>query len=509
MDKNTTSIDINANKLLEWLLSRHHIDRNWQTNITIIREKINNAIQDMPGHDGIFKLLSGQHINYFHCLKIVGILQETEADTKNLFGRYGSQRMKDWQDIIHAYQKGNLYLAEVAQILIRNVSYEIPSLKKQIAKHELLQLECEKKFNDLTRAEIIASNEFSAACKQLGIEGKNIRSELIELLKQTPALNQIFTENVKNVNIAVEVYSSFHHFQCGFGTNLHILPLLRYLTESGNTTTYEYTYGEKPVCIEEPSMNIFENETKQEVSGRYLDLECSNVIDFSGMGSENPTEDINWGANCTGDEEFEIVDHVDMDINLEESGIIVENSGIDGGIARGKDAYTILDNPKTRDQITNDLMELETFLQMRLYEMTNVVATGDGDLFSQLDAAPTILQMQTVETITASLDSVRLALGQLTSKKAQHLQNIKHSHRYVDLLTENLQQKLGVANRMQRSKKDFQSRILTNGQSADMIRPMVTKIINQTKELQKLIEADISKRYDLRKVNIVGGVNQI
>lgn len=69
-------------------------------------------------------------------MKIVEILKETEADTKNLFGRYGSQRMKDWQEILQLYEKDNVYLAEAAQMLTRNVNYEVPSIKKQIQKLE-------------------------------------------------------------------------------------------------------------------------------------------------------------------------------------------------------------------------------------------------------------------------------------------------------------------------------------------------------------------------------------
>lgn len=94
----------------------------------------------MPVHQDIAALLSGSYINYFHCLKIIEILKETEADTKNLFGRYGSQRMKDWQDVVKCYEKENLYLGEAAQMLVRNINYEIPSLKKQIAKEEQLQV---------------------------------------------------------------------------------------------------------------------------------------------------------------------------------------------------------------------------------------------------------------------------------------------------------------------------------------------------------------------------------
>lgn len=73
-------------------------------------------------------------INYFHCCRIVEILKETEADTKNLFGWYGSQRMKDWVEIIRLYQKDTVYLAEAANLLFKTVKYEIPSMRKEIAK---------------------------------------------------------------------------------------------------------------------------------------------------------------------------------------------------------------------------------------------------------------------------------------------------------------------------------------------------------------------------------------
>lgn len=48
--------------------------------------------------------------------------------------------MKDWQEIVRLYERDSVYLAEAAQMLIRNVNYEVPSLKKEIAKYEQLQL---------------------------------------------------------------------------------------------------------------------------------------------------------------------------------------------------------------------------------------------------------------------------------------------------------------------------------------------------------------------------------
>ena len=70
------------------------------------------------------------------------ILKETEKNSKNIFGMYSSQRMKDWNHIISLYQKNNIYLAEAASILQRNVQFEIVALKKQINKCQQQQTVC-------------------------------------------------------------------------------------------------------------------------------------------------------------------------------------------------------------------------------------------------------------------------------------------------------------------------------------------------------------------------------
>lgn len=48
--------------------------------------------------------------------------------------------MKDWMEIIRLYEKDNIYLAEAAQMLIRNINFEIPNIKKQIQKCEQQQI---------------------------------------------------------------------------------------------------------------------------------------------------------------------------------------------------------------------------------------------------------------------------------------------------------------------------------------------------------------------------------
>ena len=43
----------------EWLIDRRHCQSKWQDSSLAIREKINEAIQDMPAVDEIMQLLSG------------------------------------------------------------------------------------------------------------------------------------------------------------------------------------------------------------------------------------------------------------------------------------------------------------------------------------------------------------------------------------------------------------------------------------------------------------------
>ncbi|XP_018335981.1 CDK5 regulatory subunit-associated protein 3 [Agrilus planipennis] len=508
MDEQHIPIDINTNKILDWLISRRHVSKDWQNNILNIREKINAAIQDMPVHEGIIKLLSGQHINYFHCLKIVDILKETEADTKNVFGRYGSQRMKDWQDIIHKYQKENLYLAEAAQILIRNVNFEVPSLKKQIAKCEQTQLDCEKKIKDYGKAETSTLNEFKQTCKQLGIPGQNIKKELIGLLDELPKIYKETASKMKGVEDAIKLYSAFVSFLSNLDRNMEVLPTLSYLIKNGNSTTYEYMYGEKPLSIESPELKYSDDESQQNAE----EIDYGGDIDFGDINTENITidfenketdEEIDWG-NLKTEDGFEIVQHSDLDVSLEESGIVVENSGLDGGIARGEEALTILDNPKTRDRILNDLIELSAFLKMRIFEMSS-----ESSLFSisQMPDAPTILLMQTVETVTAIHDNVQIALNEINNKRLQHLHNIKHSPKYLDMLTSTLKQKLSIVERLQQKKKCLEDQIVASQAEIKKIKPILNTIISNTKVLQKQIEEEISKKYKGRPVHIVGGVN--
>lgn len=301
---------------------------------------------------------------------------------------------------------------------------------------------------------------------------------------------------------------------------MECLPLLKYITEHGNTTTYEYTYGEKPISLEPPASiindcDIDDQNTNNGIDfGDQIDFGTENEIDFSALNTGEidfgdisvEKGDIDWG-NLEADENIAVQnDEIDFNINLEESGIVVEQAGLDGGVAKGNDAFTLLDNPNTRNQIIDELMELQAFLKMRLYEMSS-----ENDLLSisQMQNAPSILQLQTIETISTHMGTVEIILNELTNKRTSHLHNIKHSPKYIDMLVHTLKQKLNITSKMQQSKKIVLEKAEETRKQALSIEPIINLIIDKTKILQEQIETEISKKYKNRIVNIIGGVKNL
>ena len=519
MEEQNIPIDINTGKLLEWLVNRRHCNKDWHARILVIREKINNAIQDMPVHEDIAKLLSGSYINYFHCLKIVEILKETEADTKNLFGRYGSQRMKDWQDILSSYEKENVYLAEIAQMLIRNVNYEIPSAKKQIQKLEQMQVDLEKKEADYKKSENAARSEFNSLCKQLDVPGQQIKQELAEKVKELPEIYEKIAKKIKSLEKPVEFYSSFVNYTLGRQHDGGCVPMVKYIIDKGNTTTYEWMYGEPPLSINEPPLNISfddnDSEKKKVENTENVGIDFGEIdinsgvenggIDFGDDVNLDAEGDIDWG-----DENVEEVPPGDIDYNisLEESGIVVEAAGHEGGTATGTEAYRVLDNPATRDDFINQLFELEAFLKLRLYEFK-----GNDNVnflsFSQLQDSSSSLQHSTLESTQNMLDNVQVVLSEILNTKVQHLHNIKHSARYVDVLALSLKQKLSLVEKMIALQKSVREKREATAEQAATLRPLLQLLVQRTKELQSEIEKDISKKYKNRVVRLTGGISAL
>jgi len=493
-------IDIAIRKLLDWLVSRRICSRNWHEGVTTIREKIGEALMDMPEHQGIKELLAGSNINYFHCLKIVEILKDTEKESKNFFGSYGSQRMKDWQQIVKMYQSENIYLAEAASILSQNVVYEGPGLKKSISKCDQIEQECDKKDESIKKRIVELEEEFKKDCKELGINGKeSIKKEIIGLAKDLPEIYEQLSKDAVNLADACKLYSDFVKSMSNNEVVVgEIVGNLQFFIDNGNVSTYEWKYREKPLSIVETELTFNDDEEANGTDGDAIDFGeqdgDSGEIDFGDEAAE-----IDFGEDQIdfGDEiDFGDTNEIDYgDVEFDTSAIVVEEGGLAGGIAKDEEALSLLDNRRTRSYVIDELEELSCFLSQRLAEATssgfkyNLVSEG-------LDHDPEILREM--------LKNVDALLGKLNEPKMKQLQLIRSSPEVVDRLVERLKTKLKLAEKVKSGHQDTDRRRQLSAKDRIQASKQLAVVSSRTKELQAHLENDISKRYNGRRVNIMG-----
>lgn len=267
--------------------------------------------------------------------------------------------MTDWQQIAKAYEKESMYLAEAASILQRH-NVEVPGLRKQRNKIGQLIDETRQRIRDLQKTEETLYAEKNAMCEKLEIKGVNLKEEFIARIKVLPSMYEVTVKQLQKLEKSIAYYLDFS----GCAENL---PILRHILKHGNTTVYQFMYNEAPLSIEESQITvkltvantIAQNQHNNDAGTIDFGVD-SGEIDFGGDAinfdniCENTLEagNIDWGEidmNCSLD---------NTDISLEESGIIVAESGMDGGVARGLEALTLLDSSIHRDQFFDELYEV-------------------------------------------------------------------------------------------------------------------------------------------------------
>lgn len=495
-------IDIHYNKLTEWLISRRHCQQNWPASALAVRDKINGAIKKLPDHEEVTKIIQGSKVNYVHVKKIVEFLsKDTESGKKNLFGQYANEMTKEWSDILKLYEKDNVYLIESAQIMARNVNYEIPALKRQITRCQQIEKDCQKREEDYVTKAADLRRKYENACKRLGIEGKKVKAELYAQVHELPELLDSLCRHVIAVEEASIYYGDFVNFLMqNENLDKDCVPLIKYIIKNGNTTVYEWRTGKKPISIidtdlirNEEAAN--ENNTTEDQS---INWDAAEEIDFGDVefdmsqitlesaGGKDDEAAIDWGDG-------------------EENKTSEETSDEDDGIARGDDSLTLLESVQTRNLLMEDLMELEFFLTQRLFE---IEAPSSSLGTYQFHNAPDSILRTSSEVCTLA-NTVQAAWQLLNSERMKHLLQLKRSPKYVDRLEDSLRQNLTQADKMVFREKEMILRKQQTFTEEEEIAPKLEVFKQDTLALKKQVESEISQKYNDRIVNIMGEINTI
>jgi len=172
-----------------------------------------------------------------------------------------------------------------------------------------------------------------------------------------------------------------------------------------------------------------------------------------------------------------------------------------GGDASGEGEMTLaqlFEDEATRGALIDDLLELQAFLTQRRAEAASGATEGlPSEL--QLDSAELALQLAAVDEIVGALDN----------EHTRHLLLLQSSPKYMDRQEQALRCQLDHADKMIAMAAEIKSReaeLLLTIQGA---YPKYQAVVDAVKATKGRLEGAISKRFDGRRINLMGEINSL
>ena len=550
MDQAT--LDIKYPELLQWLLDRYLIPKDWPNRLEIIKSKKAEIIETLFSSDKqdfqklkkMFKIFEStpiDSISYNDYSKLYQQLIKTnEAKEKTFFGNYKSPFIYNAYILDYLYQKNNLYLAENSKIIIQNVSYEIPNClkltqeikeqieyqtnkniekKEEITKNEIKLKNKLKDYNiDIDSENIVNSNQIALSLIDK-IEKNNFLENALKNIEQSIKNNEFIQQGM-------ELYESCYKSLYNNLSNIE-----QNKTEVKNEKEKEGNKKGKKHQKHKKNKGSSQKETKEKEENKE-NINNENIDKNNGFNFETFTPTLKkFYQNGDYIVRKENLSGEKIDVEMNRKGYIdsllknykmkyTENSDIkdfkfnivgdntNSNISKNNDENikdkeyleTCLLNHHERNLLLADINEIIIFLEQRLINLEN---NSEINLTIHSNELKEFNMKYNLETMTKIKEELEKIVKLLTEKNLVFLCNVLNDENniksVIDIFNEIKIKNMKLTNLINANEKkntDLEIEIKENEKKINELR-------KTTVNIRKITEVAVTKLLK-RKINIIG-----